>query len=146
MNRNVFIGGIVAILAIIGLVFFFSQNNDEPAPTTNTQASNTADTGENLSSNSGQATESQAVIKYTDNGFDPQTITVESGTKVTVQNASSNPLQFDSDPHPEHTEDPELNIGRINPGESKTITVTTKGSHGYHNHLNSGDTGTIIVN
>ncbi|HSX23610.1 MAG TPA: cupredoxin domain-containing protein [Candidatus Saccharimonadales bacterium] len=84
-------------------------------------------------------------ITYTNDGFSPQNLTVKAGTKVTIKNNSSRVLQFDSDPHPEHTDDPELNIGSISPGSSKTVTVTVTGSHGYHNHLSPGDTGALIV-
>ena len=55
-------------------------------------------------------------------------------------------MQFDSDPHPVHTDDTELNVGHVEPGGSMTFTVNKTGTHGYHNHLNPGDTGTIIAN
>ena len=148
MNRNTIIGIIVAILIIGGAVVLANQSKDDE----NTQTPSNSLSADSESSNSNTtdtntvAATASSTITYSDNGFSPATLTVASGTKVTIKNSSSNPLQFDSNPHPEHTDNPELNIGRINPGESQTITVTTKGSHGYHNHLNSGDTGTLVVN
>lgn len=86
-----------------------------------------------------------ATITYTDSGFSPQTVTVKAGDKILIKNGSSAPMEFDSDPHPIHTDDPELNEGVIEPGASATITVNVKGTHGYHNHLDPSQTGTIIV-
>ncbi len=86
-----------------------------------------------------------SIIIYSDSGFSPSPLTVKTGTMVTIKNTSSRTLQFDSDPHPVHTDDPELNVGVVASGQTKTFTVTTTGSHGYHNHLNASDTGTLVV-
>ncbi len=48
-------------------------------------------------------------------------------------------------PHPIHTDDPDLNVGTVKPGESMTFTVTKTGEYGYHNHLNPSDKGRITV-
>lgn len=86
-----------------------------------------------------------ATIMYTNTGFDPSTITIKSGQTVEIKNDSSRPLQFDSDPHPAHTDNPELNVDTISPGSSKKFTLTTKGAWSYHNHLNSSETGKVNV-
>lgn len=84
-------------------------------------------------------------VTYSNAGFLPSSVTIMSGQTVTFTNSSSSLLQINSDPHPTHTDNPELNIGAINPGESKTVTLTTKGTWGYHNHLNSSQRGSVIV-
>ena len=84
-------------------------------------------------------------LTYTNSGFTQDSITVKAGSKITIKNDASRTLDFNSDPHPQHTDDPELNAGTINPGDTATITVTKTGSHGVHNHLNPSDTATIIV-
>jgi plastocyanin len=136
-------GIVVIVLAIIGggAVVLNNKNDGKSSNTTSTSHSQAAS---NTQSNSSQPA-AENTITYTDNGFSPATLTVTSGTKITIKNNSSGLLQFDSDPHPEHTDDPELNVGSIASGDSATITVTKTGSHGYHNHLNASDTGTIIV-
>jgi hypothetical protein len=48
-----------------------------------------------------------------------------------------------SDPHPTHTNYPAFNSGGS--VSSWTFTFTLAGSWGYHNHQNSGHTGTIVV-
>lgn len=86
-----------------------------------------------------------ATITYDNNGFSPATVTVTSGASVRITNNSSEDLNPSSDPHPIHTKNSELNIGDIEPGQSKTFMLTAKGTWGYHNHYNSGKRGTIIV-
>ena len=50
----------------------------------------------------------------------PQTLTVTRGTQVTVLNSDSRAHEMDSDPHPEHTDCPELNqIGHLEPMQSR---------------------------
>src|SRR6476619_4566947 len=48
----------------------------------------------------------------------PQTLTVARGSQVTMINNDSRVHEMDSDPHPEHTQCPELNqIDFLNPGQ-----------------------------
>ena len=86
-----------------------------------------------------------ATITYSDSGFSPNKTTVKSGDAVAIKNTSSHAMQLDSNPHPVHTDDTELNIGTVSPGQTITFTVTKKGTFGFHNHLNPSDTGTIVI-
>ncbi|OGD90647.1 hypothetical protein A3D07_01590 [Candidatus Curtissbacteria bacterium RIFCSPHIGHO2_02_FULL_42_15] len=85
------------------------------------------------------------LITYTDSGFSPAQVSVKVGDTVTFKNDSKANIQVNSAPHPAHTQFPELNIGSIATGESKTVTFTTAGTKKYHNHLNPSQTGTIVV-
>ncbi len=85
------------------------------------------------------------VITYTNNGFSPDTVTVRVGSTVTVKNDSSRDVQFSSDSHPTHTINSELNLPVIGPGQSRSFVVERTGTYGYHDHLDSTRTGTIIV-
>ena len=67
------------------------------------------------------------------------------GESVNFKNDSTGNVQVQSDPHPTHTLFPELNIGVIVPGESKSVTFTTTGTKTYHNHLNPSQKGEIVV-
>jgi plastocyanin len=140
---------IAAILILGGGAFALTRKSDNKSPSTtsstSSDASSTTDTPTTTTPSQSDNQNSATTITYTDSGFTPNTLTVKSGTTVTIKNASSGPLQFDSDPHPEHTDDPELNVGVVASGQSKTFTVTTTGSHGYHNHLNDSDRGTLVV-
>lgn len=84
-------------------------------------------------------------ITYTGKGFEPNTHTIEANSEIRVRNRSQRVLQFVSDPYIEHTDNPELNQGIINPGESKTFYLSQKGRWKYHNALDPSETGRIIV-
>lgn len=133
MNKKV-LWIIVAIVIVvggaIGVYALMQQNAGAPSNTT---------------TKSGSDKTAAATIIYSDSGFSPSKTTVKSSDTVAIKNTSSSDMQFDSDPHPIHTDDKELNAGAVAPGQTITFTVTTKGTFGYHNHLNPGDTGTIVV-
>ena len=109
----------------------------EPPATDNSNSQNQATTD---TSNAEEAT-----ITYSNDCFSPGTMTVKAGTKVTVKNNSSRAIQFDSDPHPAHTDNRELNVDTIAAGRSDSFIATRTGTFGYHNHLNPSETGSITV-
>lgn len=84
-------------------------------------------------------------IIYNGSGFTSSTDSIKAGDTVKVVNQSNKQLDFDSDPHPVHTDNTELNAGDIAPGESKTFKITKKGTWGFHNHLNASQHGSIMV-
>jgi len=145
MNKSVIVG-IIAV-AILGLGGYFILNSSEPASTSTSSSASTkpssVSSGTEPSKTSTEA--KQVAITYTDDGFSPATLTVKTDTTVIIKNNSSGELEFDSDPHPVHTDNPELNLGIVAFGENITLRPTETGTHGYHNHLNSNHTGTLIV-
>ena len=86
-----------------------------------------------------------ATVTYDGDKFSNSTDKIKAGQMVKVVNSSQKELEFDSDPHPVHTDNSELNVGPISPGESKTFTLSKKGMWGYHNHLDSSQRGEIAV-
>lgn len=147
MNKLVILV-VIVVLAGIGGVLALTKKSSAPSSSENssTQEQSPAPSQEQPTNNSEAANAGEtATITYTNNGFSPANLSVKAGTKITVKNDSSSTLQFDSDPHPQHTDNPELNAGNIDSGESKTFTVTKTGSHGFHNHLRSSDTGILTV-
>ena len=76
----------------------------------------------------------------------PSALTVTRGTQITILNSDSRTHEMDSDPHPEHTDCPELNqIGFLNPGQSKQGgNLNTARRCGMHDH-NSPDTAALKV-
>lgn len=136
---------IAAIVILAGggyLIFHKSPSNtsDSSATTSNGTSSN----GTSGESNS-TSTEAAATITYSASGFSPASTTVKSGDTVAIKNTSSGDMQLDSNPHPVHTDDTDLNVGTVGSGQTKTFTVTKKGTFGFHNHLNPTDTATIVV-
>jgi plastocyanin len=154
MKKGLLVAGIVVvILAVAGVAVARKSNHTTTAPTANSSdkttpsSSNTSATNSSTQqSTTGSSTTGQtATITYSDSGFSPATITVKAGTTVTVKNTSSHAVQFDSDPHPSHTDDTDLNAGLIQAGASQSFMVDKKGNYGYHNHLNESETGSIVV-
>lgn len=61
-----------------------------------------------------------ATFVIQNNTICPSALTVSRGTQVTILNADSRTHEMDSDPHPEHTDCPELNsIGFLSTGQSR---------------------------
>lgn len=97
-------------------------------------------------------------VIYNSSGFFPQTLTVETGETVTWQSEGPS-MWVGSDQHPTHTEyagtttsehcsDPSSASSRFDACEDMdeyTFTFDRAGEWGYHNHLRSSHTGTIVV-
>ena len=90
-----------------------------------------------------------ATVTFADSGVSPTSLEVKSGEAVTWVNESSETVEIGSDTHPTHTLNPELTGGEfvleLAPGKSASVVLTKVGSWGYHNHLNPGEKGTVIV-
>ena len=77
-------------------------------------------------------------IVIANNTASPQNLTVPAGSRITfVNNDTRGHLMF-SDPHPEHTDCPELNsVGDLEPGQSRqsdNLVITR--TCGFHDHIN----------
>ncbi len=77
-----------------------------------------------------------AVITITASGVSPQTVTVARGSQVQFVNNDTRAHEMTSDPHPEHTDCPEINAaGFLSPGQSRqTGNLNTARSCGFHDH------------
>lgn len=88
-------------------------------------------------------------ITITAAGVSPKTITVAAGSRVTFVNNDSRPHEMDSDPHPTHTDCPEITVGFIAAGASATTqNLNTRRACGYHDHEQAQVTalqGTIVI-
>jgi plastocyanin len=82
----------------------------------------------------------------TSSGFDPANITVKKGTKVTFVNTDSRPRWPASDPHPSHTDYPQLDPKKaVSAGASWEFTADKVGTWGIHDHLIPTHRGKITV-
>ena len=89
-------------------------------------------------------------ITITSSGVNPKNITVPRGSQVTFINSSSVIHEMDSNPHPAHTDCPEINqVDFLTPGQTKqTGNLNTARTCGYHDHNRDADQtlqGTIVV-
>ena len=94
----------------------------------------------NSTSPSGSCTPSSSPATFVlmNNTVCPTTMTVPRGTQITISNQDSRTHEMDSDPHPEHTDCPELNqIDFLNPGQARQSgNLNIARNCGFHDHGN----------
>jgi hypothetical protein len=78
-----------------------------------------------------------------DGRVSPSAVTIAPGGRVTMINNHNQPHDMNSDPHPEHTQCPELNQwGFLQPGQQRTSgNLNTPRTCGFHDHNRENDTG-----
>jgi plastocyanin len=145
----------IIIVAVIagGAVLLSKKSNESTSGDSSTSqsqdggnASGSSDDGASSANDNGNgSTDVTVTIKYNGTNFTLSSDRMKAGGTVRVINDSQDDLDFDSDPHPVHTDNPELNAGDIAPGESKTFVIDKKGTWGFHNHLDSSQHGQLIV-
>jgi plastocyanin len=107
----------VLVLILCLLVVSCSGSNNTPAPPTNPSNPYT--------------------FTLTANGVNPKVLTVPIGTQVLFLNQDSRQHDMESDPHPEHTDCTEINVGVLNTGQSReTQNLVTAKTCGFHDHDN----------
>jgi len=139
---------LIAIVVVAAIVIIALVVNKKDDSTKNTSANTTNSSTSSESDSSRETVDAKAAmtITYDGNGFSESADSITAGQTVKVVNSSNKALDFDSDPHPVHTDNTELNAGDIEPGQSKTFVVDKKGTWGYHNHLDASQHGSITVN
>lgn len=76
-----------------------------------------------------------ATITITASGVSPKNVTVAPGSRVTFTNNDSRRHDMSSDPHPAHTDCPEVTVGDLGPGESRTTqNLNISRTCGFHDH------------
>ena len=138
MNRSVKIAIVaIAALFIMGAIAIIGINSDP----SNQQNSSNPLIPQPAPKDSNGAT----IITYTEDGFTPDTYTVQANSTLRIRNRSIRILEFSSDPFPARTDNPELNVGRLNPDDTKTFYLSQKGVWGFHNSLDASEHGYITV-
>jgi len=135
----------IVVLLVLGAVWFVFSNaggNGEkitllPAPTINQGAP------------LGNAVEKEGaalVVLYTDTGFSPKSLEIVRGEKVIFVNSTDRELWVASAPHPTHGIYPEFDEKTtIGNGETYEFVFEKSGEWKYHNHMNPGDSGVVVV-
>jgi plastocyanin len=93
---------------------------------------------------------SAATITITASGVDPKSVTIPVGGRVTFTNRDGVAHEMASDPHPLHTDCPEINVvGALGPGASRQTGAFTRArTCTYHDHGQDSNTalqGSIVV-
>jgi plastocyanin len=89
-------------------------------------------------------------ITIANNAVSPRSIIVARGSRVLFVNNDNQSHDMASDPHPVHTDCPEINqVGFLNPGQSRqTSPLNTTRACGFHDHNRESVTslqGTITI-
>src|SRR5262249_17780020 len=93
---------------------------------------------------------STATVTISGSGVSPKSVQIAVGGHVTFTNNDARSHPIASNPHPVHTDCPEINqVGVLQPGQSRdTGNFSAARSCGYHDHANPSDTtvqGTIVI-
>ena len=80
-------------------------------------------------------------ITYDGTGFEPQSLHVRKGERVRIINQSSSNLLIVGS----SSKSTDLEVGTIDPGVSKSITMTHAGTWSYYNQRASSQQGSITV-
>lgn len=170
MNKKISIVIAIIVAAIIaGIIFFVYFGSSIPsnqtpkaaqAPqrvlqtTPQTFGNRTVAPAVPTQSTSSSPTNAPYIVTYTDSGFSPRTLAVPKGGTVIFKNSASDDMRVASNPHPIHNDYPVAggcissafdSCKGIAPGQSWSFTFDIRGSWGYHNHLDPGEGGTIVV-
>jgi plastocyanin len=99
---------------------------------------------------SGSPGPSGATITIAGGAVSPSTVTIAAGQSVTVFNNDNRAHEIASDPHPVHSNCPQMNaLGNIQPGQNRqTNAFPTARSCGFHDHNdpdNRGLQGTVVI-
>jgi plastocyanin len=143
MNNKTLLLIAAGVAVIVVMVFvFMARQTAVPEPGIEEEVV------ENIPEGLGEETEGEFTtqivrVAYTDAGFSPSTVTVSVGTTVVWQNNSPNCMWVASNPHPTHTDLPELDSGAC--AQTYQFTFNKTGSWGYHNHFAASQTGIVVV-
>jgi plastocyanin len=123
---------LVLTLAIVVLVSACGGSSNGDSTPAAQQPSKTA------SSNTAPSTGGSDKVTIQNFKFGPASLTVKAGAKVTVTNS-------DSTTHTATADGGAFDTGDVDPGVSKTITLSKAGTYPYHCTIHSFMKGTIVV-
>lgn len=91
----------------------------------------------------GGASASATIVIEASGRVNPSTVTIAQGGRVTFVNRHTRNHDMSSDPHPTHTDCPEMGqVGFLAPGQSRTSgNFNTVRTCGFHDHDAPGDMG-----
>lgn len=140
--------GIALALILTGSAIFYQQDTQESKinPTSSVEPKENASKPQNRSN----------TVRFTDNGFNPSTLTIQKGEEVVFLDESSRTMWVATDNHPTHTKYDGTSLrshcsgstdtfDQCETGSSFSFTFNKTGSFGYHNHKPFVSGGTIIV-
>ena len=125
----------IVLLAVSGYLFLHSGNKDASVQTTSEKF---------FSQN--QVKPTDVTVTETVSGFEPSTVSIKKGTKVTFLNTTDTYVWPASDPHPTHTGYPGFDpLEPFKKGEAWSFIFDKVGTYGFHDHLKPSVKGIIVI-
>ena len=134
MNSKVLIGAVVGIVIVLGVAVLVGGGNKETQtpPINSNQVQN-------------QQPPQTVTVTVESSGFSPAEVSIKTVTRVNWTNNSGGEISINSDEHPTHRLNPELNLGPIPNGSNASVVFDKAGTYTYHDHYNPSRTGTVVV-
>lgn len=150
MNSKYAIAAVIVLAVLLGGYYLVKSQYSSPQQANTGAPAQTTASQELSPTASVQATGDQktagATIEYSENGFNPKSLTVKVGSTVTWVNKDTDMLWVASNPHPIHNGLPGFDaLKGYKTGESFSYTFTKVGTFGYHNHLTPANTAVVVV-
>ena len=148
---GILIAGVILIVAIIWFVVgrqggYQDQVGKTPSPFETPALETPIATGTPQATQSATPLAQKTEVQVTGAAFSPNVAEIKVGDIVAWVNNDTVAVQVQSNPHPTHTDYPPLNsIGVLQAGQSKSLKFDKTGTYRYHNHLNPGTQGTVVV-
>ncbi len=118
-NKEIWLGIVLLVIFIIGVVWLFTSNHKKTSPSTNLAKS------------------TSAIINITSFGFSPSDINVPTNTIVTWTNKDTKPHEVAADPFPKDDSIPNFNSYVVlHTNETYTFKFEKSGTYKYHDQLN----------
>ncbi len=124
---------IIIIIIAAGVYLYYAQSSNR-----NVQTSMNNSTNQSMGNNSANTTSAATTISIQNMTFNPNQITIKSGTNIQWVNNDNVQHQISSD-------NGAFQSNTLNPGDSYNFFFAKTGIYGYHDALNPTITGTIIV-
>ncbi|MBI2031391.1 MAG: cupredoxin domain-containing protein [Candidatus Levybacteria bacterium] len=140
---------IIVVLLIAGVVIVVGGSffNKKTSPESNTNTSTQQQTQQQPKAGEITTVNNEKImtINATDSGFEPNKVTIKTGTRVLWTSSSDKTVAIASDDHPTHQKYPPLNLGGFEKGSSVQLVFDKPGTYTYHDHLNPNNKGTVVV-
>lgn len=125
MNRKKLLIGVAALVLVIGIIALIAGLSG---------------------GNKSKDTVRTATIYIRKKSFQPASLTIKQGTKVTwIVDDDENEFVLESNPHPDHTDLPGLHSATLTEDQHYNYTFTKTGSFGYHNENDPLMNGSVTV-
>lgn len=134
-NKRYVLIALILVVLVLGGVLLRNRNNSQKPVVTQQREQQSQST-----------LPKEVTVTLTEDGFEPKNVVIQTGSAVRWVNESGDDnATVNSDDHPTHKENKEMNLGSFSAGSTLVHIFTTPGTYGYHDHFHPEKTGTVTV-